>query len=151
MICCYVFCKKSNEEIHTKLSFGYNKDALCQRTVNAWTARFRSERISVEDDDRPGRSSSDDFSTVVSGYLERNSYASCRKIAKDLFVLMTMILRVLEEISSRFFIARWMLHELSAESNANRVDICQEMLEILEKLGPRQKNHVITSDECWIY
>jgi hypothetical protein len=42
-------------------------------------------------------------------------------------------------------------HELSAESKANRVDIYQEILEVMEKLGPRQKNHVITSDECCIY
>jgi hypothetical protein len=34
---------------------------------------------------------------------------------------------------------------------ANRVNICQEMLDVLEKLDPWQKNHAITCDECWIY
>jgi hypothetical protein len=42
-------------------------------------------------------------------------------------------------------------HELSAELKAKRVEICQKMLEVLEELDPRQKNHVITGDEFWIY
>jgi hypothetical protein len=100
-----VLRKKSNEEIHTKLSPEYGNDALCQRIVDTWAAHFRSGRTSVEDDEKPGRSSRDDFSAVVSGYLERSLYASCREITKDLFVLMTTISRVLEEIGSRFFIA----------------------------------------------
>jgi hypothetical protein len=37
--------------------------------------------------------------------------------------------------------------EPSAEPNANRVDICQEMFEIPERLGPRQKNYGITGDD----
>jgi hypothetical protein len=51
----------------------------------------------------------------------------------------------------RFFIAKWVPHELSAELKAKSVEIYIEILEVLEELGPRQKNHVITSDECWIY
>jgi hypothetical protein len=44
-----------------------------------------------------------------------------------------------------------MPHELSAELKAKRVEIYKEMPEILEELDPRQKNHVITGDEFWIY
>jgi hypothetical protein len=44
-----------------------------------------------------------------------------------------------------------MSYELSTESKANGVDISQELPEVLEKLGPAQKNHVIISGECWIY
>jgi hypothetical protein len=38
--------------------------------------------------------------------------------------------------------------ELWAESKANRVNICQKMPEVLEKLGPWQKNHSIIGNEC---
>jgi hypothetical protein len=51
----------------------------------------------VEDDDRPGRFSRDDFSSAVPGSLERSPHVSCREIAKDLFVPMTIISRILEE------------------------------------------------------
>jgi DNA-binding MarR family transcriptional regulator len=60
----------------------------------------------VEDNDRPGTLSCDDFSAVFSGHLERNPHISCREISKDLFVPKTTISRVLEKISSRFFIAK---------------------------------------------
>jgi hypothetical protein len=105
----------------------------------------------MEDDDGLGKPSRDDFSAAISGYLDRNPHASCREITKDLFVPKTTISQVFEEMNSRFFISRWVPDELSAESKANRVDICQEMLEVLEKLGPRQNNHVLTGNECWIY
>jgi hypothetical protein len=101
----------------------------------------------VEDDDRLGRPSRDDFSAAVSGYLERNLYASCREITKDLFVLKTAISQVLEEIDSILFIVMWVPYELSTESKANKVDICQERPEVLEKLDRRQKNHIITGDK----
>jgi hypothetical protein len=60
--------QKSNEEIHTKLSLGYGKDALCQHTVDTWTARFQGERISAKENERPGRAFRDDFLAPVSGY-----------------------------------------------------------------------------------
>jgi hypothetical protein len=102
----YVLRKKSNKEIHTKLGPGYGKDVLCQLTVDMWATRFRSRKTSVEDDDRPGRSSRDDFSAAISGHLERNPHASYCEIAEDLFVPKTTISRVLEEIGSRVFISR---------------------------------------------
>jgi hypothetical protein len=102
----YVLRKKSKEEIHTKLSLGHGKDVLCQRTMDTCAARFRSRRTSVEDDDKPGKPSRDDFSVAFSSYLKRNPHASCREIAKDMCVPMTIISRVLEKIDSRFFIAR---------------------------------------------
>jgi hypothetical protein len=98
-----VLREKLKKEIHIKLSLRYGKDALCQSTVNTWAARFRNGKTSVEDDDKPGRPSRDDFSAAVSGHLERNPHASCREISKDLFVPMTTISRVLKEIGSRFF------------------------------------------------
>jgi hypothetical protein len=138
MIRYYVLHKKSNTATQAKFSLGYGKDALCQRPVGTWAAHFRSGRTSVEDDERPGRPSSDSLSDIVSDYLNRNSQASRQEIAKDLFILMTIILRILDEIDMRFFIARWMPYKLSPELKANRIEICQEILEILEKPGSRQ-------------
>jgi hypothetical protein len=60
----------------------------------------------VEDDKRRGKSSRNDFSAAVSNYLEGNPHASCCEIAKDLFVPMSTISQVLEEIGSMFFKAR---------------------------------------------
>jgi hypothetical protein len=67
--------------------------------VNTWVDRFRGGKTPVEEDDRSGRPFRDDFSAIVSGYLERNPRVSCFEIAKNMFVPMTTISRILEEIS----------------------------------------------------
>jgi hypothetical protein len=97
----------------------------------------------VEDNERSARPSSDSLSDAVSGYLNRNRHASCQEIAKDLFISITIILRVLDEMGLRLFIARWVPYKLSPELKAKRIEICREILEILEQLGPRQKSIVL--------
>jgi hypothetical protein len=71
-----------------------------------WTVHFQSRKTSAEDDERPKRHSSDDFSAAISCYLERNSYDSCCEIAKGLFVPETTNLQALGEMGFRFFVAR---------------------------------------------
>jgi hypothetical protein len=90
----------------------------------------------VEDDERPGRLSSDSLSDAISRYSNKNPYASCPKIAKDLFIPKTIILRVLDKMGLRFFVARWVSYKLSLELKAKRIEICREMLKVLKQLGP---------------
>jgi hypothetical protein len=147
----YVLRHKYNYRIQAKLCLIYSKYALCPRIVDAWPTRFQSKRTSVEDDERPGRPSRDDFSVAIFDYLKRNPHASCHEIAKRLFVPRITILRALGKMDFRFFITRWVPHELSAELKAKRVEICKKMLEVLEESDPRQQNHIIMGDKLWIY
>jgi hypothetical protein len=117
--------KKSNTAIQAKFSLAYGKDALYQRRVAMWVARFRSRRTLVEDDERPGSPSSDSLSDAISDYLTGNPHASCREMAKDLFISMNAILHVLDETGLRFFIARLIAYKLSSELKARRIQICQ--------------------------
>jgi hypothetical protein len=79
--------------------------------------------------------------------LKRNTRVSCCEIAKGLFIPKITILRALGKMGFKFFITRWMPHELSAELKSQRVNIYKEMLEVLEELDPRQKNHAIMGNE----
>jgi hypothetical protein len=106
MIGDYVLHKKSNTGIQAKFSLVYGKNALSQRTVDTCVARLWSGRLSLEGDDRLGRPSGDSLSDAVSGYLNINSPASYREIAKNLFIPMIIILPVLDERVRRFFVAR---------------------------------------------
>jgi histone-lysine N-methyltransferase SETMAR len=108
-------------------------------------------KTSVEDDEGSGRPSNDSFSDAIFVYLNRNAQASCQEIAKDLLIPKITILYVLDEMRLRFFVARWMRYKLSPELKAKRIEICQEMLEIREKLGPGQNDHIIAGDKYWIY
>jgi hypothetical protein len=47
----FVLRQKSNRAIQAKVILVYGRDALCQRTVDTWAARYWSGRTSVEDDD----------------------------------------------------------------------------------------------------
>jgi hypothetical protein len=48
---------------------------------------------------------------------------------------MTTILRFLDETGLRFVVARWMPYKLSPELKAKRIEIWEEMLEVLEQLS----------------
>jgi hypothetical protein len=133
MIRDHVLHTKSNMTIQATLSLVYGKDAVCQGAVDMLAARFRSGRTSIEDDERPGRPSSDRLSDIVSGYLNGNPDPFCREIAKDLFIPKTTVLHILDEMGLGFFVARWMPSKLSPDLKTKRIDICQEMLELLEQ------------------
>jgi hypothetical protein len=152
VICFCVLRHKFNYQIQTKLCFIYNKDALYPRTMDIWAAWFRSGRTSVEDDKRRGKPSRDDFLAAASDYLERNPHASCCEINKGMFILRITILWVLGEIGFRFVIAMSVPHERSiARAENEKVEICQEIPEVLEEIGSQQKNRVIMGNKCMIY
>jgi hypothetical protein len=52
---------------------------------------------------------------------------------------MTIILRIFDEIGLGFFVAKSVPSKLSPELKAKRIEMCREMLEILEQIGQRQE------------
>jgi hypothetical protein len=50
------------------------------------------------------------------------------------------ILRVLDDIGLRFFSPRWISHRLSDRQKADRVELSQHMLDMMQGLGPKEKN-----------
>jgi hypothetical protein len=45
-----------------------------------------------------------------------------------MFIPKTSILRVLDEMGLKFFVARWVPYKLSAELKEKKIEICQEVL-----------------------
>jgi hypothetical protein len=84
----------------------YKTRMLSICAVDTWAVRFRSGKTSVEDDETLGNSSRNDFSGGASGYLKRNSHASCCEMAKASFISRTIILRTLAKMNFRFFVAK---------------------------------------------
>jgi hypothetical protein len=48
------------------------------------------------------------------------------------------ILRVLDDLWLRFFAPRWMHHRLSDVQKADRVELSQHMLDMMQGLGQKQ-------------
>jgi hypothetical protein len=44
-----------------------------------------------------------------------------------------------------------MPHRLSDAQKADRVELPQYMLDMMQGLGPKQQKYLITGDEFWIY
>jgi hypothetical protein len=46
---------------------------------------------------------------------------------------------------------RWTPRRLSEEQKVDRVTLGQDMLQVMQELGPKQRKYLITSDENWIF
>jgi histone-lysine N-methyltransferase SETMAR len=147
----YCLRGKTNAQIEASLKKGYGVQALRTRTIEKWAARFRGGRFSVEDDSRPGRPIEIDLKTAVLKALDRQPHSSSREISKVLGFPKTTVLRALEELGLRFFESRWIPFRLSNDQKADRVRVSQEMIMLLEGLGPIERQYLITGDESWIY
>jgi hypothetical protein len=71
--------------------------------------------------------------------------------AKALCSPQTTILRVLGEPELRFFTPRRVLHRLSDEQKAEKAELSQHILDMMQGLGPKQQKDCITGKEFWIY
>jgi hypothetical protein len=147
----FVLCQKSNQQIAAKRAKGYGQDALCLRAVQKWAARFRAGQENVEDDERSRRRPQTDIGDAILRFLEKNPHSSSRDIRKALFTPKTTILRLLTDLWLKFYLARWIPHQLSEQQKAGRVALSQEMLQTMNDLGGKQHKYLITGDETWIF
>jgi hypothetical protein len=143
----YCLCGKTNAQIVTKLEQGYHQNTLRLRAVEKWAPRFRAGRDTVENDERSGRPPQNDLGEAILRILERQPHSSSREISKARYSPWTTILPVLDNLGLRFFAPRWMLHRLSDAQKADRIELSQHMLDMMQGLGPKQQKYLITGDE----
>jgi hypothetical protein len=116
----YCLRGKRNAQIVTKLEQGYHQDAPRLRTVENWAARFRAGLETVEDDEKPGRDPQNNLGDTVLRFFEKQPHSSSRKINDALYSPRTTILRVLDELGSRFFAPKWMADRLFVKKSARK-------------------------------
>jgi hypothetical protein len=58
---------------------------------------------------------------------------------------------VLDDLRLRFFAPRWIHHRLPDAQKADRVELSQHMLDMMQGLGPKRQKYLMTGDESWIY
>jgi hypothetical protein len=128
----YCLRGKTNAQIATKLEQDYHQHALHLRAVDKWAARFRAGRETVEDDERPGRHPQNDLGDAVLRFVEKQPHSSSREISKAIYCQRTTILRVWGDFGLRIFALRWIPHRLSDVQNADRVELSQHMLDMMQ-------------------
>jgi hypothetical protein len=143
----YCLRGETKAQIVSKLEERYHQDALRLRAVEKWPVRFRAGRETVEDDERPGRPSQNDFGDAVLRFLEKQPRSSSREISMAIHSPRATILPVLDNLGLRFFAPRWILHRLSDAQKSDRVELFQHMLDMMQGLGTKQQKYLITGDE----
>jgi histone-lysine N-methyltransferase SETMAR len=81
----------------------------------------------------------------------KKPHSSSRDVSKALFAQKTTILRVFTGLGLRFYKTRWSPHKLSEEQNVDRVTVAQDMLQVMQDLGPKQRKYLITGGKTWIF
>jgi hypothetical protein len=108
-------------------------------------------RETFEGDEKPGRPPENDFSGTVLRFLERQHRSFSRQISKALYSPWTTILRVSDNLKLRFFARRWISQRLFGEQKAETVELSQYMLDMMQRLGPKQQKYLMIREESKIY
>jgi hypothetical protein len=104
----------------------------------------------AEDKERFGRHAQKDFHDAPLRFLEKQSPASSWEINRTLCSPKTIVLRVFHDLDLRFFARRCIPYRLSEAQKDDRFHLSQAMLEMMESLGPKQRNYFITGDDSWV-
>jgi hypothetical protein len=88
---------------------------------------------------------------LFSVFLRKNPHSLSQNVSKALFTPKTTVLRVFTGLGLRCYKARWIPHRLSEKQKVERVPLVQDMLQVMQDLGPKQRKDLITGDESWIF
>lgn len=109
---------------------------MSKAQVSRWHKEFKDGRETVEDKDRSGRpstSSSDENVSKVKELLESDHRLSLRLIAEELNMCKSTVHNIVtENLNMRKVCAKLVPKVLSDEQKQRRVDVCREMVEVVE-------------------
>jgi len=100
---------------------------------------------------RPISSTNDQNVEVVRAVMAKDRRLSVRMIAEETGLNENVVHRILtEHLHMRKICAKLVPRNLSVEQKANRLEICQDLLERL-KIESNFLHKVITGDESWVF
>jgi len=131
----------------------FGSDILKKTAVCEWHERFKSNRESVEDDersDRPPTSKTDENINKVREMLINNRKLTSRELAEDLNIAYGSIQDiVVNDLDLRRVAAKLIPKELNFMQKRDRV-VAKDMISKAES-DPTFIKRIITGDETWIY
>ncbi|XP_046391486.1 protein GVQW3-like [Ischnura elegans] len=146
--------QKTAKETFDLLTEAFKDDCLSYSQVKKWHKSLKEGREEVADEARSGRPSTsrtDNNVTRVRDLLNKDCRMSVRLMAEQLNLPKTDVNGIVsEDLSMRKICAKLVPKVLSDAQKQQRVEVCNELLELCEE-DPNFLDNVITGDESWIF
>ena len=149
----YVKLGESATVTYEKLKRAYGEHSVSRAQVFGWHKSFLEGREQVEDEPRAGRpstSKTDDNVERVRSLVSSDRRLTLRMITSELNLNRFTVHQILtQDLDMRKVCAKMVPKNLSTEQQANRRDVCLDLLDRLVRV-PELFSRVITGDESWI-
>ena len=146
------FMGLNSKQIHDKFSEITTNNTKSERTIANYLKQIKNGTFSIYKKTPTGRHKNHENIQKVHDYIESDPYACTRKIAKKLEISKdTVRLIHRNDLNMTKINFKYIPYKLSASHKEKRVEIAQELLDLLSKFSPKGLNKVLTEDETWIY
>ena len=152
---CCIRLNIDSKQIFNELCGIYGPQTISMRTVFRWVKAFKSGKISVEDDTRPGRLKTAVTKANIAAVnivVEQNARLSVKDIASCTGISEGSMQTILKRhLDLRKVCARWISHLLTEEQKAQRRKYARELLKTYKGCNSRVISNLLTGDETWVH
>jgi transposase len=118
---------KNATQVAIAISFIHGEIVVSVRTCQKWFARFRERYFDLEDEQRPGRSQELETDRLQA-LLDEDPRQSTLKLAAQLNVVHSTVLRRLHDMGKINKVGKWVPHKLSQININQRLSTCISLL-----------------------
>ena len=148
---CRIRLNINSKQIFNELCGIYGPQTISVRTGFRWVKAFKAGKLSVEDDNRPGRPKTSVTKAniaVVKIVVEQDARLSVKDIASCIGSVQTILKKRLD---LRKVCARWVPHLLTEEQNTQRLKCGRELLKTFKGCNSRVISNLLIGDETWLH
>ena len=143
-------CGLKAQEIEEKLEETYQLNSYKIDAIRYWIREIKLGRTDLHNDAPRGKTADPAITTAIQAQIENNPMASARQISRTLNISPTTVIDKLNnELHYHCYLTRWIPHTLNDQQRKNRVDIANQMLDILRKEQRTHFQNIYTGDESW--
>jgi hypothetical protein len=149
ILICFLYREHTElRNIHARLSAQFVDAANSVRSVHCWCQYIRQGRELLDDEYRSGRLPIDFLEIQILSSLEKQPFHSEYSLAEIFHVSHTTILNKLSDsLGMKLFHLRWFANHLTEQLRATRIQKCQDLLLVLERMEAHKFGNILTGNE----
>lgn len=128
----------------------YGSDSYKIDAVRYWIRLIKSGRTDLHNVAPHGKSPDTEITSAIQVMIENNPLMSARQIARILNISPTTVINKLhDDLHYQCYMTRWVPHILNIQQKKNRVELANQMLDVLRKEQRTHFQNIYTGDESW--